>query len=176
LVTTAIDRVPRFYTVQTAGAYPLKRAYDAVADRILQRVPLVAEQGFSPASDRERAELMMDYPAIIEDELRYARGHRSAFMRPWEKMPCSIAHGILDDETYDWAAVVEGMLRTGGWPLVVSENRLVEANTVAREVTGLNVDHTGSAGLAGLMKAIAIDTRLSAERVAVVFSGVRRTA
>jgi hypothetical protein len=52
----------------------------------------------------------------------------------------------------------------------------VEANTVASEVTGLNVDHTGSAGLAGLMKAIPIDTRLPSERVAVVFSGVRRTA
>jgi threonine synthase len=174
LAAGAIDRLPRFYTVQTAGAYPLKRAYDAVAERILQRVPLVVEQGFSPASDRERAELILSHREIIDDEMRFARGHRSAFMRPWEKTPRSIAHGILDDETYDWAAVVDGMLRTGGWPFVVSDDRLVDANAAAREATGLNVDHTGSAGLAGVMKAIGIDTRLAGEHVAVVFSGVSR--
>jgi threonine synthase len=171
LAAGAIDRAPRFYTVQTVGAYPLKRAYDTLAERILQRVPLVIDQGFSPASDQERAELMMQHPAIIDEELRAARAHRSAFMRPWEKLPRSIAHGILDDETYDWAAVVEGMLRTGGWPLVVNEDRLVDANVFARELTGLSVDHTGSAGLAGLMKAVGIDPRLAFERVAVVFSG-----
>ena len=171
LIAGAIDRAPRFYTVQTVGAYPLKRAYDTLAERILERVPLVIDQGFSPASDRERAELMMQHPPIIDEELGYARAHRSAFMRPWEKLPRSIAHGILDDETYDWAAVVEGMLKTGGWPIVVNEDRLVDANVFARELTGLSVDHTGSAGLAGLMKAVGIDPRLAFERVAVVFSG-----
>ena len=35
--------------------------------------------------------------------------------------PHSVAHGILDDETYDWLAVVEGMLATGGTPVVVGE-------------------------------------------------------
>lgn len=175
LACGAIERLPRLYTVQTTGAYPLKRAYDALAERILRRVPEVVDQGFPPALDRERADLIAARPSLIDDELRYARHHRSAFMRPWEKTPHSIAHGILDDETYDWAAVVEGMLRTGGWPLVVGEDRLVEANAVAREATGVNVDHTGSAGLAGLMKAVGIDARLAAERVAVIFSGVRRT-
>jgi len=175
LAAGAIDRLPRFYTVQTAGAYPLKRAYDTLAERILQRVPFVIDQGFSPASDQERAELMMSHPSIVDEELRYARAHRPAFMRPWEKLPRSIAHGILDDETYDWAAVVEGMLKTGGWPLVVNEDRLVDANLFAHELTGLSVDHTGSAGLAGLMKAVGIDRRLAFERVAVVFSGSDHT-
>jgi threonine synthase len=171
LAAGAIDRLPRIYTVQTVGAYPLKLAYDALAERILQRVPLVIDQGFSPASDRERAELIADHPRFIDEELRYARAHRSAFMQPWKKPPRSIAHGILDDETYDWAVVVEGMLKTGGWPLVVNEDRLVDANLFARELTGVRVDHTGSAGLAGLMKAIGIDQRLAFEHVAVVFSG-----
>jgi threonine synthase len=172
--TGALDRPPRFYAVQTTGAYPLKRAYDEVAERILGRVPLVLDQGFSPAADRERAELMTNHPDLIDEEMRYARAHRSLYMRPWEKTPRSVAHGILDDETYDWAVVVEGMLRTGGWPLVVSEERLIDANAIAREATGIDVDHTGSAGLAGLMKAVALDSRLAAERVAVIFSGVRR--
>ncbi len=169
-----VDRAPRIYTVQTTGAYPLKRAYDTVAERILARVPLVIEQGFSPAADRERAGLILEHPELIDDEMRYARNHRSLFMRPWEKTPRSVAHGILDDETYDWAAIVEGMLRTGGWPLVVGEERLLQANALAREATGIDVDHTGSAGLAGLMKAIPFDDRLSTDRVAVIFSGVRR--
>ena len=46
--------------------------------------------------------------------LGYAARHRSEFMWPWEQEPHSIAHGILDDETYDWLAVVEAMLATGG--------------------------------------------------------------
>jgi threonine synthase len=170
----ALERPPRIYTVQTTGAYPLKRAYDAVAERVLARVPLVLEQGFSPASDRERSGLIHQHPWLVEEEMQYARAHRSSFMQPWEKTPRSIAHGILDDETYDWAVVVEGMLKSGGWPLVVSEDRLVEANRIAREATDIDVDHTGSAGLAGLMKAIALDDRLPLERVAVIFSGVRR--
>ena len=66
--------------------------------------------------------------------------------------PRSIAHGILDDETYDWLAVVEGMLATGGHPVVVDERTLVDANKLARLATGSDVDHTGSAGLAGLLE------------------------
>jgi threonine synthase len=171
----AVDWRPRFYTVQTTGAYPLKRAYDEVVERILARVPSVIEQGFAPASDRDRAALVLEHPDLIDETMAFARAHRSTFMRPWERVPRSIAHGILDDETYDWAAVVEGMLTTGGWPLVVSEDRLVEANRIARDVTRIDVDHTGSAGLAGLMKAIHLDDRLQSERVAVIFSGVSRS-
>ncbi|HSP33106.1 MAG TPA: pyridoxal-phosphate dependent enzyme, partial [Thermoanaerobaculia bacterium] len=54
-------------------------------------------------------------------DLDYAIHHRSKFMWPWESAPHSVAHGIIDDETYDWAAVVRGMRETGGWPIVVSE-------------------------------------------------------
>jgi threonine dehydratase len=96
------------------------------------------------------------------------------FMCPWEEEPRSVAHGILDDETYDWAVVVEGMLRSGGRPIVVGEDRLREANTLARSMTRINVDHTGSAGLAGLMEAIAEEPGLRREQVAVIFSGVER--
>ena len=49
-------------------------------------------------------------------------------MWPWEDEPRSIAHGILDDETYDWLAVVEGLLRSGGGALVVDEETLQRAN------------------------------------------------
>lgn len=170
----ALRRLPRFHAVQTTGAYPLKKAYDEVVERILAQLPEVEAQGFAPASDRDRADLVLAHPVAIDEWMAYARQHRSEFMRPWPAEPQSIAHGILDDETYDWAAIVDAMLRTGGWPYVVNENRLIDANLQARETTGIDVDHTGSAGLAGLMKAVTVDPRVADERVAVIFSGIAR--
>src|SRR5260370_36550932 len=64
----------------------------------------------------------------------------SAFMRPWPREPASVATGILDDETYDWRAVGEGMLATGGPPLVVSEASLRQAGRLAAARAGIPVD------------------------------------
>ena len=144
--------LPKVHTVQTRGAYPLKRAYDLVLERIGE-----------PES-----------PAAIVEAMRYARTHRSEFMWPWEEEPKSIATGILDDETYDWADVVSGMLATDGSALVVSEETLAEANTLAREATGIDVDATGSAGLAGLLELVRAGKVASDERIAVLFTGTRR--
>ncbi|NOY25411.1 MAG: pyridoxal-phosphate dependent enzyme [Oligoflexia bacterium] len=112
-----IDRVPRLYTVQTQGAWPLRRAWRSL------KAPI---------------------------DLAIAAKHRSQHMWPWETPPHSIAHGILDDETYDWWACCQGMAQTGGDALVVDEEALQTANTQAVAATGLTVSHTGSAGLAGL--------------------------
>jgi threonine synthase len=93
-------------------------------------------------------------------------------MWPWEHVGTSAADGILDDETYDWLAVVKAMADGGGSPVVVSEAQVLEANEVGCRTTGIDASHTGTAGLAGLL---AIREQLDgAERVAVVFSGVRR--
>jgi hypothetical protein len=48
------------------------------------------------------------------------------------------------------------------------------ANQLARATTGIDVDHTGSAGLAGLLEAVRRDSRLLHETITVIFSGVRR--
>ncbi|HZT77851.1 MAG TPA: PLP-dependent lyase/thiolase [Vicinamibacterales bacterium] len=146
-------RMPRFHAVQTAGAHPLTRAFDAVVARL--------------DLDHGRA-------AGIDAAMKYARTHRSAFMQPWETEPRSVAHGILDDETYDWAALVEGMLQTSGTPVVVSEAELADANRVARDTTRIDVDHTGSAGLAGFMQLLTVDPAARTESAVVIFSGVRR--
>ncbi len=137
----ALPAPPRIDTVQTEGAWPLKRAYDAV---------------------------------VACGDLRYAARHRSEFMWPWEQEPRSIAHGIIDDETYDWLAVVEGMLATGGAPLVVAEETLARANELARAATGIDVDATGSAGLAAVLDLRAAGDIADDERVGVLFTGVRR--
>jgi threonine synthase len=148
----ALARLPKIHTVQTASAHPLERAYARV------RALLPDEPG----------------PDAIQKAMTEAVAHRSAFMRPWPEEPKSVATGILDDETYDWRAVVEGMLLTGGRPLVVAEDTLAEACRLAVARTGIPVDPTGSAGLAGL-----IELRRSGEigdrdRVAVLFTGLRR--
>jgi hypothetical protein len=95
-------------------------------------------------------------------------------MWPWEEEPRSIAHGILDDETYDWLAVVRGMMATEGSPVVVGEEMLERANEIGRTTTGIDVDHTGTSGLAGLMALLDRGEVGSEERVAVLFTGVRR--
>ena len=148
----ALPRAPRFDAVQTEGAWPLPRAFARVAARL---------PGAPTAADRH-------------DAITFAAAHRSAFMWPWEEEPHSIAHGILDDETYDWLAVVEGMLATGGSPVVVSEETLARANTLAVEATGIDVDETGSSGLAGLLDLRERGRVGDRERVAVLFTGARR--
>ncbi len=143
---------PRLHAVQTEGAWPLRRAFDAVVSRC---------EG--PA------------PPDVRRALGYAARHRSEFMWPWESEPHSIAHGILDDETYDWLAVVDGMLATGGSPLVVGESTLADAHALALDATGIQVCATGSAGLAGLLVLRDADTVSADERVAVLFTGAIRS-
>lgn len=172
--------VPRIHAVQTRGAYPLKRAYDLVVDQILTRLAQSSSStrlNFSTDDDRARYLLGAVPPALLDEAFAYARMHRSHFMWPWETEPRSVAGGILDDETYDWAVVVESMVRSGGYPVVVDEATLEEANALARDATGIDVDHTGSAGLAGLIALTrSLDRPRPTERIAILFTGVRRSA
>lgn len=147
-----LPRAPRLHAVQTEGAWPLKRAFDLV----LARVPAGGES------------------AELRAALREAAHHRASFMWPWETQPHSIANGLLDDETHDWLAVVGAMLETGGQPVVVSDDALALANALAVEATGIPVDPTGSAGLAGLCELRERGVIASEARVAVLFTGISR--
>lgn len=146
-----LARGPRIHTVQTAGGHPLERAYARVRDLL-------------PATPND---------ADVREALHNAATHRSAFMWPWEEEPQSIATGILDDETYDWRAVVEGMLGSGGRPVVVNEDQLVRAHELGHAI-GFPVDPTGSAGLAGLLALVADRVVGPDDRVVVLFTGVDR--
>ncbi|HLE89207.1 MAG TPA: pyridoxal-phosphate dependent enzyme [Candidatus Limnocylindria bacterium] len=148
----ALRSLPAFHAVQTRGAFPLARAYERLAGRL--------------AGSRLEEDL--------ERELAWAATHRSEFMWPWETEPHSVAGGILDDETYDWLAVAGGMLRTGGVPVIVDEAALRAANDLAVRHTGVDVDHTGSAGLAGAIELLRRGTIGPDDRVAVIFTGIRR--
>lgn len=176
-----VDRLPRLHSVQTAGASPLARAYDRVAERLAERL------GCWPASEpvgrigrAERVERAAAIAAclsapILEEEMRFAATHRPSFMWPWEVEPTSIATGILDDETYDWLAIVGGMFETGGYPIIVSEKLLRQANELARATTRIEVDPTGSAGLAGCLQLAESGALSRREAVGVLFTGVTRS-
>jgi threonine synthase len=86
-----------------------------------------------------------------------------------------VAHGILDDETYDWAAVCEALSATGGDAVVVDEEMLRSANALGRNETGIPADPTGTSGLAGLLALREAGAVGGDERVAVLFTGVDRT-
>jgi threonine synthase len=163
----AIDALPRIHAVQTCNTHPLKRAYELVLERLNRRLAAhldLASQTLRTAVAEGRA----------DGELAWVAHHRSSFMWPWESTPHSIASGILDDETYDWLAVVRGMLVSGGRPVLVDEGTLAEANQLARSTTGIDVDPTGSAGLAGLLELRRQGAIHANETCAVLFTGVRR--
>lgn len=147
-------------------------------------------QGLSIAADLDRIEsspsihtvqvaacapLARAYEATIRlGGLSAAVEHRSEVMWPWENIGPSIAYGILDDETYDWAAAVRAMLETEGKPLVIDDDWVAKAHALAPSATGLHPCTTGVAGLAG---GLALDARgdLTAnEHVLVIFTGVDR--
>jgi threonine synthase len=177
-----LSGVPAIHAVQTAGGFPLIRAWRRVV-----RV-MLAELGASlaPADDLARdvegtradaaaARWLAGNagPADIDRAIRAAAGDRARFMWPWETEPKSAASGILDDETYDWLAVVRGMLRTGGWPVVASESNILEAWCEGRGA-GINASATGTAGLAGAMTLAQSELLDRGDRVAVLFTGIDR--
>ena len=156
--TGLVDHWPRLDTVQTQGGFPLARAHALVLDRLGVTAGEPVESG------------------AVEAGLRDVAAHRSDYMWPWETEPHSLAHGILDDETYDWLAVVRAMLLTGGRTIVVDEATIEAANQLARPDLGIDADHTGTAGLAGLMTLTRDGLVGPDETVAVIFSGARRSS
>jgi threonine dehydratase len=143
----AVPRAPRLYTVQTEGCHPLERA--------LARV---------------RARASSD--GGVDAALAHARTHRAAYMAPWPETPHSIAHGILDDETYDWYALVAAMMRGGGDTLVVDEAALLDARALGRATAP--VDATGAAGLAGVLTQSRAGALPAGSSVAAILSGRQR--
>jgi threonine synthase len=163
--------------VQTHGCYPLRRAYARVRGDALDRIGVVHALAIEDGSRDAELAAALAAPhahAALDAALAHARAHRTEYMWPWESAPHSIAHGILDDETYDWFALVEGMLRTGGWPVTADEATLAEARTLARDVAKIPADATGAAALAGLLALRAAGTVAADECVAALVTGRER--
>jgi len=143
----SLTPLPRVFTVQTLGAAPLARATERVAAR---------------ASANN-----------LEEALAHAAAHRSDYMWPWETAPHSVAHGILDDETYDWHALVSATLRTDGAALLATEAQLLRAHDLVN-AAGVRASHTGTAGVAGLIAAREAGLLGADARVLVLVTGVER--
>lgn len=130
---------------------------EAQAAGVIPRLPRI-----HAVQTRAVAPLSRAWERIVERGLESAIAQRAAVMWPWETPGPSVATGILDDETYDWVAVVRGMLKSGGSPIVVLEAELMEAKRLA----GDGVSATGAAGLAGLRQ-----LKRSGESQMVLFTG-----
>lgn len=181
----SLDRLPVIHAVQPVGNHPLVRAWDRVAAEITGQPP--------PADNRARAAVAAELGPLSDEAVRAVTARLAAdparYMTPWETEPVSYATGILDDVAYDWTAVVEAMLRSGGHPVVADEDDLRLAHRLARLHTGIDVCPTGAAGLGGLLALLAAGSGTQAgasdpdadgsgglvirpgERVAVLFTG-----
>lgn len=174
---------PKLHPVQTQGAYPLARAYERIA-RGMVRALGTSEGDWDEADASDCAVLQRASRAAhiarhwqdpaIQGVYARAVGDRSSVMWPWEDAPHSIAHGILDDETYDWVVLLRHTFSSGGYPIVVTEADLEQANALAHATTGIPVCPTGSAGLAGLIALRRVDAVGRDEAVAVLFTGISR--
>lgn len=169
-----IDRLPALHCVQAEGCAPLVAAWRIVAGRAL------ATLGHNDLLD-ESCELgagVLADPAArsaVEASMQWALTHRSQVMTIWEH-PTSLATGILDDETYDWAMLVRAMLTTGGWPVVVSDDHIRRATDLVNGGAGIASSETGAAAIAGVLAFHDAYPSASAgtERAVATVTGVRR--
>lgn len=163
-----VEAVPNMLFVQVGGG--------ALASALAQGFTLARDLGhvsrlpkLMAVQTARCAPLARAWQRLNGLDLAQAARHRSLFMWPWETAPVSLASGILDDETYDWWAIAEGMRASGGAPIIVDEDVLAAARDAAHIHTGIRVSATGASGLAGAM-ALPAD----GGDIAVVFSGVER--
>lgn len=166
----AVERLPRFFFVQTEKLHPLERAWRRLTE------DAYAAAGESPGkkSNAEHAAWWLEHreDEEVQRVWRGARRRRSRYMQPWTTAPKSLATGILDDETYDGFVLLDALIRTGGWPLLASEDALSRSQELAY-VAGIPACATGTAGLAGLL-ALSAATGLEDQGWAVLFTGERR--
>ena len=193
-----INKIPRVCTVQTKGGFPLVRAYYLIIRDIAAACKLPCSLDFSKEKIKTNAvnenQKILSYCNTKQKEIlrirdfireNYSSGETkkildfavkniSQYMWPWEEEPHSIAHGILDDITYDWFKIIQGMLKTGGIPVIVSEENLKSANNMALSFTNIKVDYTGTSGLAGLMELLRLEYSSRKQNAAVLFTGAIR--
>ncbi len=170
---------PKIHAVQIRQVAPLSRAYEHLARRLAEAIgfdelePACGSRrewhGFAGRrADRlRRGFTNPSFQAMMDDAVR----HRSDYMWSWETMGPSVAHGIRDDETYDWWALTRAMLETGGYPIVVDEAEIVAAHALGTNTTAIRADETGTASLAGLLDLALCGALPSTQSCLVFFTG-----
>lgn len=194
-LTDSIDTMPVIYTVQTESGYPLVRAYLIMIREIAAKNNLICSLNIDNSAEAtvknqtflkylnnnleelsKIAQFSKDNYTTdkIQNVLKDSSQNMKKYMWAWESEPHSIAHGILDDITYDWFKIIQGMLRTGGLPMTVTEQELKEANILAKNSTKISVDHTGSSGFAGYIKLKKLRLISKTASTTVIFTGTER--
>jgi threonine synthase len=192
-----IAALPRIHACQPEGGFPFVRAYYLVLQEIARSSGLAFDLSYDRTGEQkgELAELLafthtgadqvrqtaefaqhnFDSPtvqSIRKDLLR----HPGRFMWPWDGAPPhSLAHGILDDVTYDWYYLLEALLRTGGRAEVLREETIRHAHGAAQRHTGIPVCPTGASGLAGLIQLTSSEVIAPNESVGLFFTGFDRS-
>jgi len=163
-----VGAVPDALFVQVGGG--------ALASALAQGLAIARTNGLLPSLPKliavqtaGCAPLARAWDRLSGVDLDAAAKTRSQFMWAWETTPSSLAHGILDDETYDWWAIAEGMRASGGSTVVVDEAQIAAAHTAGRRHTDIHASATGTAGLAGVIAKPA-----AGRQIAVIFSGAER--
>ncbi len=169
-----ISALPRIHTCQPEGGFPFVRAYLLVLAEIARRsgdaFDLSYECGADPVVQLQRTldfararpaqiqgvaafvQRSFDSP-LVQSVLSDMAGHAGRFMWAWDgSAPHSLAHGILDDVTYDWYYLLRAVLRSGGRAEILAEDTIRAAYEMAHSHTGIPVCPTGASGLAGLMQ------------------------
>ena len=193
-----IDALPRIHVCQPEGGFPFVRAYllvlaeiarhsghafDLIYDRDAAPQEQIAKaMGFTAARpDQIQAaaafiERSFDSPVVqsVLKKMACAAGH---FMWPWDgAAPRSLAHGILDDVTYDWYFLLRAVLRSGGRAEILSESSIRSAYEKAQLHTGIPVCPTGASGLAGLIQLTESGAIGRDESVGLFFTGFDRSS
>ena len=193
-----IKKLPKVYTTQTEGGYPLVRAYCLLTKEIANANNLAFSLNFTKNNNgsntiKENQKIAV-YVRTKQNEVKHiahfikenyfsdkvqtvlssALKNMSSYMWNWEEEPHSIAHGILDDITYDWFKIIQGMFKTGGLPIIVNEDNLKTANRKALDHTEIKADHTGTSGLTGYFELLKLGYLDNKDSTAVLFTGAIR--
>jgi threonine synthase len=192
-----IDTLPRIHVCQPEGGFPFVRAYFLALAEIARRMghpfdfsydhgaepmvqlPKTLSFARSPDSQiHEIAQLVKNSfdSAVVQSVIRDMAGSPGHYMWPWDgAAPHSLAHGILDDFTYDWFFLLRAVLRSGGRADILTEDAIRDAHEKAQRHTGAPVCPTGAAGLAGLIQLTDSGAIDRDESVGLFFTGFDRS-
>ncbi len=192
-----LKQAPRLHVCQSEGGFPFVRAYFLVLRDIARRNRIACDLDYDttapPAAElvrlkhfswsrRDQIQTLVEFArrhydsAAVRSVLEEAALHRNRYMWPWDgPAPHSLAHGILDDVTYDWYPLLKAVLRSGGRADVLREEHIHAARRLAGAHTAIPVCPTGAAGLAGLVQLSEAGVIGKTEKSALFFTGFDRS-
>jgi len=192
-----IQVLPRIHVCQPAGGFPFVRAYLLALAEIARRSGLPFDLDYQHGADpgaqleetlaythfgRDQIQAVANFvkshfdSPVMQSVLSDMAGKPGRFMWPWDGgTPHSLAHGILDDLTYDWYYLLRAVLRSGGRVEILAEETIRDAYVKAQSHTGIPVCPTGAAGLAGLIQLTDAGAIDRGESAGLFFTGFDRS-